>query len=75
MADTALKAANVEVLAYSSPLKELFSNECILAICGDSGAVRQAIIAAREVGIKLETLVERLHHLQLLIFKEKFYLE
>ncbi|MBQ3437348.1 MAG: propanediol utilization microcompartment protein PduB [Fusobacterium sp.] len=58
MADTALKAANVEVLAYSSPAKGTsFSNECILAICGDSGAVRQAIIAAREVGIKLlETL-------------------
>lgn len=54
MADTALKAANVEVLAYSSPAKGTsFSNECILAVCGDSGAVRQAIIAAREVGIKL----------------------
>lgn len=54
MADTALKAANVEVLAYSSPAKGTsFSNECILAICGDSGAVRQAIIAAREVGVKL----------------------
>lgn len=54
MADTALKAANVEVLAYSSPAKGTsFSNECIIAICGDSGAVRQAIIAAREVGVKL----------------------
>ena len=57
-ADTALKAANVEVLAYSSPAKGTsFSNEVILAICGDSGAVRQAILAAKEVGVKLlETL-------------------
>ena len=57
-ADTALKAANVEVLSYSSPAKGTsFSNEVILAICGDSGAVRQAILAAKEVGVKLlETL-------------------
>lgn len=53
-ADTALKAANVEVLSYSSPAKGTsFSNEVILTICGDSGAVRQAILAAKEVGVKL----------------------
>ncbi|NLM04720.1 MAG: propanediol utilization microcompartment protein PduB [Clostridiales bacterium] len=55
LADTAVKAANVDILAYSSPGNggTSFSNEVILAFSGDSGAVRQAIIAAREVGIKL----------------------
>ena len=58
MADTAVKAANVEVIGYASPAKGTsFSNEVILFICGDSGAVRQSVIAAREVGVKLlETL-------------------
>ena len=54
MADTAVKAANVEVIGYSSPANGTsFSNEVILTISGDSGAVRQAIISAREVGKKL----------------------
>ena len=46
--------ADVEALAYSSPSKGTsYSNESILAICGDSGAVKQAILAAKEVGVKL----------------------
>lgn len=55
MADTALKAANVEVVGYSTPGNggTSFSNEVILTITGDSGAVRQAVISAREIGIKL----------------------
>ena len=54
IADVALKAASVEALAYSSPSKGTsYSNESILAICGDSGAVKQAILAAKEVGVKL----------------------
>ncbi|MBU3099191.1 MULTISPECIES: propanediol utilization microcompartment protein PduB [Clostridium] len=54
MADTAVKTANVEIVAYSSPSKGTsHSNEVILAITGDSGAVRQAVIAGREVGKKL----------------------
>ena len=54
MADTALKAANVDVVSYCSPGHGTsFSNEVILNVSGDSGAVRQAVIAAREVGIKL----------------------
>ncbi|MCR5776439.1 MAG: propanediol utilization microcompartment protein PduB [Lachnospiraceae bacterium] len=54
MADTALKAANVEVVSYCTPGNGTsFSNEVILNVSGDSGAVRQAVIAAREVGIKL----------------------
>ncbi|WP_462410553.1 propanediol utilization microcompartment protein PduB [Neobacillus sp. Marseille-QA0830] len=54
LADTVVKAANVDVLGYSSPAQGTsFSNEVILTFSGDSGAVRQALIAAREVGIKL----------------------
>jgi microcompartment protein PduB len=54
LADTAVKAANVEVLGYSSPAQGTsLTNEVILSMSGDSGAVRQALIAAREVGIKL----------------------
>ena len=51
MADTALKSANVDVVAYSSPAQGTsYSNEVILIISGDSGAVRQAVISAREIG-------------------------
>ncbi|MDG3085147.1 propanediol utilization microcompartment protein PduB [Vibrio hannami] len=51
MADTAVKSANVETVAYSSPSNGTsFSNEVILIISGDSGAVRQAVTSAREVG-------------------------
>ncbi|MDR1852168.1 MAG: propanediol utilization microcompartment protein PduB [Propionibacteriaceae bacterium] len=51
LADTAVKAASVEVVGYSSPAEGTsFSNEVISFISGDSGAVRQAILAAIEVG-------------------------
>ena len=52
LADTAVKAANVDVLGYSSPGNggTSFSNEVILTFTGDSGAVRQAVRAAIEVG-------------------------
>lgn len=54
LADTAVKASTIEVVAYSSPAKGTsFSNEVIAAFTGDSGAVRQAIIAARDVGKQL----------------------
>src|SRR5699024_5020537 len=54
LADTAVKAANVNVVSYSSPAKGTsFSNEVILAVSGDSGAVRQSVIAARDVGLQL----------------------
>jgi len=58
MADTAVKAANVDVIGYASPAGGTsLTNEVILFISGDSGAVRQAIVAAREVGVTLlETL-------------------
>jgi len=54
ISDTALKAAEVETFAYCSPQKGTsFTNESFVMISGDSGAVRQAIISAREVGVKL----------------------
>ncbi len=54
LADTAAKSATVNAVAYSSPAKGTsFSNEVIFAFSGDSGAVRQAIIAARDVGKQL----------------------
>lgn len=54
MADTALKTANVEVVSYASPnAGTAHSNEVILTITGDSGAVRQSVMAAREKGMKI----------------------
>jgi ethanolamine utilization microcompartment shell protein EutL len=54
MADVAVKTSSVEVVGYASPSNGTsFSNEVILQVTGDSGAVRQAVIAAREVGKKV----------------------
>ncbi len=54
MADAALKAADVDCLGVSGPTSGLsYTNEVLALFSGDAGAVRQAIIAAREVGIKL----------------------
>jgi microcompartment protein PduB len=54
MSDVAVKTANVEVVGYGSPAGGTsYSNEVILQVTGDSGAVRQAVLAAKEVGVKL----------------------
>ena len=54
LADVAVKAANVEVVSYASPSGGTsYSNEVILTFTGDSGAVRQAVKAAIEVGKQL----------------------
>ena len=54
MIDTAVKAADVQVIGYASPAKNTtFTNEVFIWVTGDSGAVRQAVIAGREVGLKL----------------------
>lgn len=54
LADTAVKAATVDVVAYSSPGNggTSYTNEVIIGFTGDSGAVKQAIVAAREVGMQ-----------------------
>jgi microcompartment protein PduB len=59
MSDTALKAANIELVGYASPDNggNKFTNESTIFFSGDAGAVRQAIYAAKEVGIQaLEAL-------------------
>jgi microcompartment protein PduB len=54
MVDAALKAADVECIGYAGPQSELsLTNEVVSFLSGDAGAVRQAVMAAREVGIKL----------------------
>jgi len=54
MSDVALKAANVDVVGYASPSKGTsMTNEVILFMSGDAGAVRQSVIAARDTGIAL----------------------
>ncbi len=58
MADAAVKSANVEVVSSASPAAGTsFTNEYMIMISGDSGAVKQAVMSGREVGIELlETL-------------------
>lgn len=54
LADTAVKAANVDIIGYSSPAHGTsFSNEVILCFTGDSGAVRQAVKTSIDLGKKL----------------------
>ncbi|WP_243159258.1 MULTISPECIES: propanediol utilization microcompartment protein PduB [unclassified Clostridium] len=55
MADKAMKTANVELVSYASPGNggTAHSNEVIITITGDSGAVRQSVIAAREIGLSI----------------------
>lgn len=53
-ADAAVKSANVDVVMHGTPaLNTSHSNEFMIMISGDSGAVKQAVIAARETAIKL----------------------
>lgn len=58
MADTAVKTANVDVVTFASPDKGTArSNEIIVSITGDSGAVKQSLLSAQDVGLAaLETL-------------------
>lgn len=54
LSDVATKAASIEIVSYSSPSQGTSnSNEVILTFTGDSGAVRQAVRSAIEVGTKL----------------------
>lgn len=51
IADTAVKASTIDIVSYATPQNgQSFSNEVTMTFSGDSGAVRQAVIAAREVG-------------------------
>ncbi|SBT13500.1 propanediol utilization microcompartment protein PduB [Vibrio celticus] len=54
IADAAAKSAVIDPVDYSSPAKgTCFSNEVIFTFAGDSGAVRQAVLTARDVGLQL----------------------
>ena len=54
MADTAMKAAPVNIVKYMTPsIGTSHSNEVILAISGDSDAVREAVLDARQIGLEL----------------------
>lgn len=52
MSDAALKAANIELIGYASPDNggTQYSNESMIFVSGDAGAVRQAVYAARDIG-------------------------
>lgn len=54
MVDAAIKSADVNLLSVASPASGTsFSNEVIGFFSGDAGAVRQAIMTARDVGVRL----------------------
>lgn len=54
MADTAVKAASVEIIRYMSPsIGTSHSNEIIIAISGDASAVKSAVLEARQIGLEL----------------------
>ena len=55
LADTAAKAATIDAVTIATPGNggTSYSNEVNFFFSGDSGAVKQAIIAARDVGIQL----------------------
>lgn len=54
MVDAALKAADVECLSVAGPTSGLsYTNEVVSFLSGDAGAVRQAVITARDVGVRL----------------------
>lgn len=54
MADQAMKTANVDIVTYASPSEGTCnSNEIIITFTGDSGAVRQSVLAAKDVGLSV----------------------
>lgn len=54
MADLALKSSPVEIIRYMTPNKGTsHSNEVIVAVTGDASAVKNAVLTARENGLRL----------------------
>lgn len=54
MADLAVKASPVEIIRYMTPEHGTsHSNEVIVAVTGDASAVKNAVLTARENGLKL----------------------
>ncbi|MDR0434010.1 MAG: propanediol utilization microcompartment protein PduB [Gracilibacteraceae bacterium] len=58
MADRAAKAADIEIVMHATPnLNTSNSNEFMIMFTGDSGAVKQAAIEGREIGIQALTIL------------------
>lgn len=54
MADTAMKSGSIEISKYASPMHGTsYTNEIIITFYGDADAVKQALLAAREVGLSV----------------------
>lgn len=54
MADLAVKSAQVEIVKYMTPdVGTSHSNEVILAVTGDTSAVKNAVLTARSIGLQL----------------------
>lgn len=54
MADAAVKAADVKIVKHCSPGHDTsFTSEFTIFVTGDSGAVKQAVLAGKETAIKL----------------------
>lgn len=54
MADLAVKSAHVEIVKYMTPdVGTSHSNEVILAVTGDTSAVKNAVLTARRIGLQL----------------------
>ena len=54
MADTAMKAASVQIARYMTPsLGTSHSNEVILALSGTADAAKEAVLSARQIGLEL----------------------
>ena len=54
MADTAMKSAPLSIAKYMTPNKGTsHSNEVIAAVTGEASAVKNAVLTAREIGLRL----------------------
>lgn len=54
MADAAMKSGNVDMNQYASPSAGTsLTNEIFITFSGDAGAVKQALLTAREVGLSV----------------------
>ena len=54
MADTAMKAAGIEIVNYMTPNQGTsHSNEVILVFSGDASSVKTAVLEARQIGLEL----------------------
>lgn len=54
MADHAMKASAVNIIRYMTPsIGTSHSNEVILALSGDASAVKEAVLASRQIGLEL----------------------